>query len=180
MRVGVVGEAAQLRERVIDVAAAIGGHQRGIAGLGGGDADFLGAPVQIGADRVGREHHEASACRRARCTGSWRGRCGRSRCRTETAIGRLRPSASDRQPRLGDEADAVAQRVQSLDAGDVVHQAKGVAVDVELAAFKPRPAVHAGARRASARTARSSTRRPACRSDRRCRSSGRTAAAARR
>ena len=49
------------------------------------------------------------------------------------------PVTPDRQSRPDDEADAVAQRVQALDAGDVAHHAKGVAVDVELAAFEARP-----------------------------------------
>ena len=60
-------------------------------------------------------------------------------------LGRLRPSrpigsfARTMTPR------AVAQRVQALDPGHVVHQAEGVAVDVEPAAVQPRPCRHAGA-----------------------------------
>ena len=49
------------------------------------------------------------------------------------------PVRPDRQSRPDDEPDAVAQRVQSLHARNVAHHAKGVAIDVEPAAFKARP-----------------------------------------
>ena len=53
--------------------------------------------------------------------------------------------ASDRQFGPHDDAEAVAQRVQTLDPGRVVHQAESVAVDVELTAVQARPRRYAGA-----------------------------------
>src|SRR5262245_42491289 len=51
---------------------------------------------------------------------------------------------SDWQSRFDDEADAVAQRVYTCDAGDVAHHAKGVAIDVQPATLKARPMRDAG------------------------------------
>ena len=62
------------------------------------------------------------------------------------------PVAPDRELRPHDDAEAVAQRVQALDAGDVVHHAEGVAVDVEPAAVQSRP------RRDAERTSQRSNR----------------------
>ena len=142
-RVGVVGEAAQPRERVIDVAAAIGGLQRGVVGGDGGDADFLRPPVEVGADRVGREQHERAhaGVRVERALGVRVAAGRRAERKQRRPVAPVRP---DRQSRPDDEADAVAQRVQALDAGDVAHHAKGVAVDVEPAALKARPVRDAG------------------------------------
>ena len=114
-RVRVVGEAAQPGERVIDVAAAIGGLQRGVVGGDGGNADFLRAPVEVGADRVGREQHERAHAG-VRVVRALRVRVA-SGCRAERKQRRpVAPVRPDRQPRPGNEPDAVAQRVQSLDA----------------------------------------------------------------
>ena len=46
------------RQRVIDVAGGIVAHQRLVAGQGGRDSDLLRSPIEIAADRVGREDHE--------------------------------------------------------------------------------------------------------------------------
>ena len=51
--IGVVGEAAQARECVIDVATAVVRLQRGVTGDGSGDADLLRPPVEIGPDGIG-------------------------------------------------------------------------------------------------------------------------------
>ena len=64
--------------------------------------------------------------------------CGRWRCRTETSsvdCGRHGRSEACAQ----DDAETIAQRVQLFDSGHVIHQPEGVAVDIELAAFEPRP-----------------------------------------
>ena len=47
--------------------------------------------------------------------------------------------APDRELGAHDDAETVPQRVQSFDPGHVIHQAEGVAVDVEPAALQPRP-----------------------------------------
>ena len=54
-RIEIDRQAAQLGERVIDIAVAIVGHQRFVAGQRRGNADFLRSPVEIDADRVRAE-----------------------------------------------------------------------------------------------------------------------------
>ena len=113
-------------------------HQRFVAGQGGGDADFLRAPIEIGADRVGREDHErAHAGVRVVQALGVRVAPGRGAERKQRRP--VAPVAADRQLGADDDAEAVAQRVQLLDAGHVVHELKGVAVDVEPAAVEARP-----------------------------------------
>src|SRR6516165_5367768 len=66
-------------------------------------------------------------------------------CRAERKQrGPVAPVRPGRQSRPNDEADTVAQRVYSCDAGDVAHYAKGVAIDVEFATLKARPIRDAG------------------------------------
>src|SRR5215472_4851999 len=68
-----------------------------------------------------------------------------SGCRAERKQRRpVAPVRSDWQSRFDDEADAVAQRVYTCDAGDVAHHAKGVAIDVQPATLKARPMRDAG------------------------------------
>jgi len=71
--------------------------------------------------------------------------CVSSDCRAEREQrGPVAPVRPNWQSRPDDEADAVAQRVYSRDAGDVAHHAKGVAIDVEPATLKARPITDAG------------------------------------
>src|SRR6516162_95252 len=71
--------------------------------------------------------------------------CVSSGCRAEREQrGPVAPVRPGRQSRPDDEADAVAQRVYSCDAGDVGHHAKGVAIDVEPTTLKARPIRDAG------------------------------------
>ena len=51
--------------------------------------------------------------------------------------------AADRQPSPHDHSETVTQRVQALDSGDVVHQAEGIAVGIQLTAIQSRPCHHA-------------------------------------
>src|SRR5262245_30804215 len=46
---------------------------------------------------------------------------------------------TDGQSCLGNEADAVAQGVQPFDTGQMIHRAKGVAVNVQFAGIESRP-----------------------------------------
>src|SRR5215472_4880237 len=71
--------------------------------------------------------------------------CVSSGCRAEgEQRGPVAPVRPGRQSRSNDEADAVAQRVYSCDAGDVAHHGKGDAIDVEPATLKARPVRDAG------------------------------------
>src|SRR5262249_17419292 len=58
--------------------------------------------------------------------------------------GPVAPVRPDWQSRPDDETEAVAQCMDSCDAGDVAHHAKGVAIDVEPATLKARPIRDAG------------------------------------
>ena len=177
--VGVVGQPAQLGERVINVTAAVGIHQRLIARQRGGNPDLLRAPVEIDADRVGREHHErphAGVCveQALGVRVAAGGGAERKQARPVAAV------AADRQLRAHDDAEAVAQRVQPLDrrARDTSagkHRRRCRACRSPVAATPSHRCA-----RAIARNAHSSIRLPACRSDHRCRGSGRIAAIVRR
>ena len=56
--VGVVGQAAHVRQCVIDVAVLIVVLQLLIAAEGGGNTNFLRSPIEISSDLAFRENHE--------------------------------------------------------------------------------------------------------------------------
>jgi hypothetical protein len=68
-------------------------------------------------------------------------------CRTERKErGPVSTVVTNRNPGADDDAEAVPKRMQPFDPGHVIHQAEGVAISVEPAAFQSRPRRHAGAR----------------------------------
>ena len=151
--VGVVGQAAEHGERVIDVARQIVLRQRRIAAARRRNPDLLRSPVEIEPDLVGRKLHErahagvgveqALGLRVAAGRGA-----ERKQARPVAAV------AADRNSGAHDDAEAVAQRMQSLDRRvRAVHQAECVAVQLERAGVQPRPFRDADAIRANARTA---------------------------
>ena len=100
--------------------------------------------------------------------------CGAERKQAWADCGRQARSAAWRRTM---NAEAVTQRVQALNAGHVIHQAKSITVDVEPTAFQARPSRDAGTAPAIARIAHSSIRLRVCRSESRCRGSDQIAAA---
>ena len=134
-----IGEAAHLRQRVIDVAGQIVLRQLLIAAARRGNADFLGSPVEIKPDLVGRKLHERAhrgvGVEQALGLGIAPGRgAERKQARAIAAIG------ADRDPGADDDAETVAQRMQPLDRRvGAVHHPEGVAVELQRAGIQPRP-----------------------------------------
>jgi hypothetical protein len=136
--VGVVGEGTEVCECVVDITPTIVLDQRVVFGQRGGNPDLLRPPVQIDADRVFRKDHErADAGMRVVerfCVGvAAGGGAEREQARPVAAV------APDRKICSHDDAEAVAQRVQTFDPRHVIHQAERVTVGVELAAVQTRP-----------------------------------------
>src|SRR6516165_9000938 len=144
LHVCVVSEAANQSERVVDVTIAVRFDQCTVFGERRGDSNLLCPPIEVDADRVGRERHERAD----------------ARVRIEQALGvriatgggaereqawPVAPVMADRELRAHDDAERVAQRVQGLDAGDVAHHSERIAIDVQFAALQPRPRRHARA-----------------------------------
>ena len=135
----VVGQAAELGERVIDVARQIVVHQRLVAASRRGNADFLRSPIEIDPDRVGRKLHERAhaGVRVEQALGvrvAAGGGAERKQARPVAAV------TADRNPGPHDDAEAVAQRVQAFDRRVCsIHQAEGVADQFERTGIQPRP-----------------------------------------
>ena len=142
--VGVVGQAAEHRERVIDVARQIVLRQRRIAAARGRNPDLLGSPVEIEPDLVGRKLHErAHAGVGVEQALGLRIAAGRGAERKQARP--VATVAADRNPGAHDDAEAVAQRMQPLDRRVyAVHHAERVAVELERAGVQSRPFRDAG------------------------------------
>jgi hypothetical protein len=65
LHVCVVSEAANQSERVVDVTIAVRFDQCTVLGKSRGDSNLLRPPIEVDADRVGRERHERADVSRA-------------------------------------------------------------------------------------------------------------------
>src|SRR5262245_35438461 len=106
--VRIVGEAKHEGEGVVDVASLIGSDQSGVAGQSGSNADLLRAPIEIGADGVLREQNE-SANAGMSVVGAPGVRVASGSGAERKQRRTIAPVAADRQSRLHNEAQAVAQ-----------------------------------------------------------------------
>ena len=144
--VGVVGQAAHQRERVVDVAGQVIFHQHGVAAARRRHADLLRSPVEINSDLVARKLDEgthrgmrveqALAVRVASgCRAEWK------QARTIAAV------AANRNSIPHQNSDGIAQRLQSFEGQMQLlvgrmcacHHAEGITVQLQRAGRQMRP-----------------------------------------